>query len=67
METKTPCEWMAALYPHMMIIDPDGWRGINGRPFDDPISEQEFRRRFARCTISGKGGGFADMCEEEER
>jgi len=31
------------------IRDPDGWR-IDGKPFDAPISEEEFHRRAALST-----------------
>lgn len=36
------------------IMDPDGWRGANGRMFDDPITEQEFNYRASQSTIYAK-------------
>jgi hypothetical protein len=48
---RTPSEWLVLNYPGLAVYDPDGWRGPNGRSWDDPISEAEFEERFVRCTI----------------
>lgn len=32
------------------VLDPDGWRGRNGRPWDEPITLAEFRERASRST-----------------
>lgn len=50
-ELHTPDEWMDLKHPELDIYDPDGWRGINGRSYDDPITESEFDRRYIECTI----------------
>jgi hypothetical protein len=42
---------MLIKHPDRDIYDPDGWRGPNGRSFDDPITEEEFDRRYIQCTI----------------
>lgn len=42
-------EWADLL--HIKIIDPDGWRGKNGRPLEDKISLTEFMQRIYQCTI----------------
>jgi hypothetical protein len=46
---RTPDEWANDLGIH--ILDPDGWRGPNGRNFSDPIAADEFDRRVWMCTI----------------
>jgi len=52
--TKTPARWCA--HYGVRIIDPDGWRGRDPRPLDQPVALAEFYRRFARCTVeSGPG------------
>lgn len=50
-ELHTPEEWIALLNPDLKIVDPDGWRGPDAPPFDQPISQDEFSFRFALCTI----------------
>lgn len=45
---KTPAEW--CLLEGVEILDPDGWRGHNGRPWEDPITLAEFRERLIACT-----------------
>jgi len=54
---RTPTEWMDIKHPDLVIYDPDGWRGPNGRSFDDPISEAEFDRRYPMCTIMTRKHG----------
>lgn len=44
----TPDEWCRITGTR--ILDPDGWRGRNGRPWDEPITLTEFRERAGRCT-----------------
>lgn len=51
---RTPDAWMRIKHPDKAIYDPDGWRGPNGRSFDDPITEAEFDRRYIQCTIGPK-------------
>lgn len=36
----------------LQILDPDGWRGRDGRPMDEPITRAEFDRRAAISTIN---------------
>jgi hypothetical protein len=54
LESLAPAEWMERKHPDMRIADPDGWRGPEGRPFEDPITEKEFDRRYGMCTIGPK-------------
>lgn len=42
-DLKTPDEWCVEL--GIEILDPDGWRGANGRPWTDPITRKEFGSR----------------------
>lgn len=46
---KTPREW-ERIY-NLIIMDADGWRGKNGRSFDDPINEDEWSERMLVSTI----------------
>ena len=46
---QKPSEWAKKL--GIVILDPDGWRGKDGRDFEDPISEAEFERRKVISTI----------------
>lgn len=46
--TKTPAEWCRI--EGVEILDPDGWRGANGRPWNDPITLAEFQERLVVCT-----------------
>jgi hypothetical protein len=48
---RTPEDWQRQL-PDVEILDPDGWRGPNGRPWDEPITEAEYLRRRALCTVT---------------
>jgi hypothetical protein len=36
----------------MRVVDPDGWRGVNGRPWEDRITADEFRERAALSTVT---------------
>lgn len=51
---KTPDEWIAER-PGLHVLDPDGWRGRDGRPWTDPITEAEFTRRLWMCTLTWPG------------
>lgn len=48
---RTPAEWMSIKMPGRFIANADGWRGQNGRSFDDPISEEEFWQRSMSSTL----------------
>lgn len=54
---RTPDEWLALKHPGLKVMDPDGWRGVNGRPWTDRISEAEFGQRLPYCSVIGS---FAD-------
>ena len=45
---KTPGAWCAEL--GYEVLDPDGWRGSEGRPWTDPITRAEFEERLVTCT-----------------
>ena len=45
---KTPEEWQKI--KEVKIYDPDGWR-TDKKPFDEPISEEEFERRAIDSTV----------------
>lgn len=45
---QTPDEWSRRL--GVIVRDPDGWRN-DGKSWDDPISEDEFRRRASLSTV----------------
>jgi hypothetical protein len=45
---KTPDDWCRT--QGVQVLDPDGWRGRNGRPWEDPISLAEFQERLVTCT-----------------
>lgn len=47
---RTPGEWQCR--KGIRILDPDGWRGRDGRPWSDPITEAEFDQRAAPSTQS---------------
>jgi hypothetical protein len=47
-ELRTPDEWCRI--QGVQVLDPDGWRGRNGRPWMDPISLAEFQERLVTCT-----------------
>jgi hypothetical protein len=45
-------DW-AKMFNHH-ILDPDGWRLGDGVSFTETrITEESYRRRYARCTVSG--------------
>jgi hypothetical protein len=46
---KTPSDW--CLVEGIEILDPDGWRGVGGRPWTDPITLAEFNNRLIVCTM----------------
>lgn len=43
--------WEWAKRQHVHIYDADGWRGPQGRPMEDEITEEEFGERLRTCTI----------------
>lgn len=45
---KTPEEWCRI--EGVQILDADGWRGRDGRDWNDPISLVEFKERLVVCT-----------------
>ena len=45
---KTPEEWQKI--KEVIIYDADGWR-FDRKPFDEPISEQEFNARALKSTV----------------
>ena len=61
---KTADEWLKEpKYDGFAIIDPDGWRG-EGRAWTDLISEGEFNRRLAICTIKLSPAWLQEKMEE---
>lgn len=48
-ELLTPAEWCE--HTGIRVLDPDGWR-IDGRSWDEPIDEAEFKERVWSSTIS---------------
>lgn len=46
---KTPEEWCQI--EGVQILDADGWRGRDGRDWNDPISLAEFQERLVICTM----------------
>lgn len=54
---RTPDEWCRL--EGVEILDADGWRGSNGRPWEDPITLAEFNTRLVVCTMRHKTGGGA--------
>ena len=50
MELKAPALW--AHEKGIYILDWDGWREPNGRSVTDEITEEEFERRVAICTVA---------------
>lgn len=48
-DLRTPENWCELL--DARILDPDGWRGPDGRDWNDPIDRKEFDRRYKRCTV----------------
>lgn len=49
-ETRKPQEWAAA--DGILILDPDGWRGPDSPPFDQPCTREEYQRRVGFCTVA---------------
>lgn len=47
-DLRTPQEWCDLL--GIEVLDADGWRWDN-KPWDEPITEEEFVARSADCTI----------------
>jgi len=47
---RKPCEWEKI--DGIKIIDPDGWRGINGKSFEEPITRAEWEERKNESTIN---------------
>jgi hypothetical protein len=47
---RTPEEWSRLL--GWRVLDPDGWRGRDGRPWGDSIDQAEFERRAFVSTCS---------------
>lgn len=54
-ELRRPDTWAASC--GITILDPDGWRGRNGRPWEDAISWLEFRHRAIQSTLMGGYSG----------
>lgn len=51
---KTSAVWKDLLYPHVTILDIDGWRGLPDIGFywdNVPITHVEFEQRYGQCTI----------------
>lgn len=46
---KTPAEW--AKEAGFQILSADGWRGKDSKDFDEPISKDEFLKRFNASTV----------------
>lgn len=47
---KTPDEWCQEL--GCKIMDPDGWRTQTAPSFTQPITLEEFQKRFGQSTVS---------------
>lgn len=50
---RTPDEWQRVM-PDVQIVDPDGWRGNDGPPWDMPIDRTEYLARRDQSTVSMK-------------
>lgn len=48
-QKMTPDEWLKEL--GYTVLDPDGWRTRTSPPFTEPITLEEFQRRFAASTV----------------
>jgi hypothetical protein len=48
-ELRYPDEWEELTAIH--VLDPDGWRGANGKDWYIPITREEFHRRALYSTI----------------
>lgn len=57
-ELRTPEAWCQI--EGVQILDADGWRGPDGRPWEDPISLEEFRARLVTCTQRSLGNPQTD-------
>jgi hypothetical protein len=51
---RTPEQWCAEY--GLEIHDPDGWRGSDAPPWDQPIGLAEFADRYALCTVDMVAG-----------
>ncbi len=47
---EIPTVWEREL--GIFVLDPNGWRGTNGRSWLDPITETEFRMRCMTSSIT---------------
>jgi len=45
--------WVAELYPHLTIYDPDGWRHNDGVTMNTPITRSDFETRLSYSTCLG--------------
>jgi hypothetical protein len=50
-ELRTPDEWGREF--GVRVVDPDGWRGKDGRDWNDSISREEYERRMVLSTVEG--------------
>ncbi len=48
-DLKKPVEWQVEF--GLVIVDADGWRGKDGKSFDEPISREEFQKRMMISTV----------------
>lgn len=51
MDLKLPNAWEDQF--GVIVLDPDGWRGANGKSWDEPITSDEFWHRMAQSTTIG--------------
>jgi len=51
-ELKSSNEWSKTLFPHIQILDPDGWDRSNFQFswYEEKISKQEFEKRMSTST-----------------
>lgn len=61
-DLKTPDEWCRI--EGVEVMDPDGWRGRDGRPWTDPITLAEFKNRLIICTMRHVTRASADARAE---
>jgi hypothetical protein len=47
-DLRTPDEW--SRIQGVLVLDPDGWRE-DGKPWTEPITEDEFAKRLAISTV----------------
>jgi len=50
---KTPEQWSEKY--KVLILDPDGWRGVDSPSWDEPITEEDFVERMSVSTIGPIG------------